>query len=103
MEDPGADASRIEAGPSDTARLLLVEAALAFSPDWFLLSLRLPVASLSKIDALQMTDTFGVTTTIAAADQVRADANWSLWNVSQGTGGAAIFAAAAAEHQLYCG
>ena len=86
VEDPGADASRIEVGPSDTARMLLVEAALAFAPDWFLLTLRLPVASLSNIDSLQITDTFGITTTIGAVDDVRADANWSLWKLSQGAG-----------------
>src|ERR1035437_4147577 len=84
VEDPTADAARIEAGPSDTARLLLIEAALAFAPDWFLLSLRLPVASLSSIDTLQFTDTYGVTTTIRAADVVRPDPNFSLWKVIQG-------------------
>jgi hypothetical protein len=86
VEDPATDAARIEAGPSDTARLLLIEAALAFAPDWFLLSLRLPVASLSKIDSLQVTDTFGITTMIGAAEAVRPDANWSLWKVTQGAG-----------------
>lgn len=86
VEDPVADAARIAAGPSDTARLLLIEAALAFAPDWFLLSLRLPVASLSKIDSLQITDTFGITTTIRAAEEVRPDANWCLWKVTQDGG-----------------
>lgn len=86
VEDPSADAARIEAGPSDTARLVLIEAALAFAPDWFLLSLRLPVASLSTIDSLQMTDTYGLTTTIRPAEVVRPDPNWSLWKVTQGSG-----------------
>jgi hypothetical protein len=84
VEDGASDAARIEAGPSDTARLLLIEAALAFSPDWFLLSLRLPVGSLSKIDSLQLTDTFEITTTIRAAEEVRPDPNWSLWKLTQG-------------------
>lgn len=86
VEDPSADAARIEAGPSDTARLLLIEAALAFAPDWFLLALRLPVASLSRIDSLQITDTYGVTTIIQAANQVRPDPKWSLWQLTQGSG-----------------
>lgn len=86
VEDAATDAARIEAGPSDTARLLLIEASLAFAPDWFLLSLRLPVASLSKIDSLQMTDTFGITTTIRAAEEVRPDVNWCLWKLTQGDG-----------------
>jgi hypothetical protein len=86
IEDGGADYGRIEAGPSDTARLLLIEAALACSPDWFLLSLRLPVASLSRIDTLQITDTFGVATIIRPVEQVRPDPNWSLWRLAQGDG-----------------
>jgi hypothetical protein len=44
------------------------------------------VASLSKIDSLQMTDTFGITTTIRAADEVRPDANWCLWKLTQRDG-----------------
>lgn len=86
VEDPTTDAARVEAGPSDTARLLLIEAALAFAPDWFMLSLRLPAASLSTIDRLQITDTYGVTTIIRPADIVRPDPNWSLWKVTQGAG-----------------
>jgi hypothetical protein len=86
VEDPSADAARIEAGPSDTARLLLIEAALAFAPDWFLLSLRLPVASLTKVDNLAITDTFGVTTIIKSAEEVRPDANWSLWKLTEADG-----------------
>jgi hypothetical protein len=86
IEDPASDYGRIEAGPSDTARLLLIEAALACAPDWFLLSLRLPVASLSRIDTLRVTDTFGVTTTIRPVEEVRPDPSWSLWRVTQGAG-----------------
>jgi hypothetical protein len=86
IEDPGSDYGRIEAGPSDSARLLLIEAALACVPDWFLLPLSLPVASLSRIDTLQIADTFGVTTAIGPVEQVHPDPGWSLWCVTQGAG-----------------
>jgi hypothetical protein len=86
VENPMSDYGRIEAGPSDTARLLLIEAALAYAPNWFLLSLRLPVASLSKLDSLQVADTFGITTIIRATEDVRPDPNWSLWHITQGPG-----------------
>jgi len=83
IEDPHFDPGRIDAGPADTARLLLVEAVLAFATDWFLLPLRLPVASLSRIDSLLVTDTFGVTTRIRAAEEVRPHPGWHLWRVSE--------------------
>ncbi len=82
IEDPRFDPGSIEAGPADTARLLLIEAALAYSADWFLLPLRLPVASLNRIDSLLVTDTFGVTTLIRPADQIRPHPGWRLWRVS---------------------
>ncbi len=82
IEDPRFDPGSIEAAPSDTARLLLVEAALAYSADWFLLPLRLPVASLNRIDSLAVTDTFGVTTLIPPAEQIRPHPGWRLWRVS---------------------
>jgi hypothetical protein len=82
MEDPGFDAGNIEAAPSDPARLLLVETALAYASDWFLVPLTLPAATLSSIDKLADTDTFGVTTLIRPADQVRPFAGWRMWSVS---------------------
>jgi hypothetical protein len=82
IEDPRFDPGSIDAGPADAARLLLVEVALAYSADWFLLPLRLPVASMNRIDSLLVTDTFGVTTLIRAADEIRPHPGWRLWRVS---------------------
>ena len=82
MEDPRFDPGSIDVGPADAARLLLVEAALAYSADWFLLPLRLPVASLNRIDSLLVTDTFGVTTLIRPADEIRPHPGWRLWRVA---------------------
>lgn len=82
MEDPRFDPGRIEAGPSDTARLLLVETALAYASDWFLLPLRLPVATMSKIDSLTVKDTFGVKTVIRPVEQVRSSPGWRLWKIT---------------------
>ena len=82
MEDPRNDVGRIESGPADAARLLLVEAALAFAADWFLLPLRVPVASLTHVEPLLVTDTFGVATLVRAADEIRPHPGWRLWRVS---------------------
>jgi hypothetical protein len=82
VEDPSFDPGRIDAAPGDTARLLVVEAALAIAADWFLVPLRLPVAALSRIDHLLVTDTFGVTTEVLAADIVRPHPGWKLWRIA---------------------
>jgi hypothetical protein len=73
---------RIESGPTDTARLLLIEAALAFAADWFLLPLRVPVASLTRVEPLLVTDTFGVATLVRPVDEIRPHPGWRLWRVS---------------------
>jgi len=82
MEDPRFDPGRIETSPADAARLLLIETALAYSADWFLLPLRLPGASMTKIDSLMVTDTFGVKTLIRPVEQIRPNPDWRLWQVS---------------------
>ena len=84
IEDPTFDAGQIQAGPSDTARLLLIEATLAYATDWFLVPLRIPVASLSRVDSVQITDTFGVVTAILPTEHVQPHADWALWRVTQG-------------------
>jgi hypothetical protein len=81
IEDPSFDPGRIDVAPGDTARLLVVEAALAVAADWFLVPLTLPVAALSRIDQLRITDTFGVTTEVLAADVVRPHPAWKLWRI----------------------
>ena len=83
MEDPRFDPGRIESGPTDAARLLLIEAALAFAADWFLLPLRVPVASLTRVEPLLVTDTFGVATLVRPVDEVRPHPGWRLWRVSE--------------------
>lgn len=82
MEDPGFDPGRIESGPTDPARLLLIETSLAYASDWFLVPLALPVATLSSVDRFAVTDTFGVTTLIRPAAQVRPSEAWRMWTVS---------------------
>lgn len=82
VEDPSFDPGRIDVAPGDTARLLVVEAALAVAADWFLVPLRLPVASASRLDRLLVTDTFGVTTEVRAAEAVRPHPAWKLWRVA---------------------
>ncbi|MCA9685954.1 MAG: hypothetical protein KC457_27525, partial [Myxococcales bacterium] len=66
----------IEAGPADLARLVVAEFATVYSDDWFLLPLRLPAASLSRIGYIDVVDSFGEVHRVvsaAALDQQRLD------------------------------
>jgi len=82
LDDPGFDPGRVEVGPGDVARALLLEMHLAFASDWFLLPLPAPTGSLSRIVRLAVTDTFGVTTLVPPADEILADRRFGLWRVA---------------------
>ncbi|EJN34820.1 hypothetical protein PMI35_00387 [Pseudomonas sp. GM78] len=64
MEDGLIDLGTVDAGPTDIARMLATEYAVIYSPDWFVVPLELPVGSVTRIDWIIVTDTFGVETLI---------------------------------------
>lgn len=71
MEDARFDPGSIDAAPIDLGRLMLVAFATVYGNDWFVLPVRLPVASLSRVVRFAVHDTFGGTTELTqlAADQ----------------------------------
>lgn len=81
LDDPRFDPGRVEVGAGDAARALLLEMHLAFAADWFLLPVPAPAGSLARIAALTVTDTFGVQTSIARAEEVVGDRRFGLWRV----------------------
>ncbi|MCI0549011.1 MAG: hypothetical protein L0027_17240, partial [Candidatus Rokubacteria bacterium] len=81
MEDARVDLGAIAAGPADTARLLLAEFALVWAHDWFQLPVVVPGGVLSRIDSVQVTDTFGVVTEVRPHEAVRPDPGWRLWRL----------------------
>ncbi|HEV7808473.1 MAG TPA: hypothetical protein VGO80_21885 [Solirubrobacteraceae bacterium] len=64
FEDARVDFGGLEANPEDLARLLLVEFALVYGNDWFLVPLELPVATVCRVLSLVVADSFGVGTVI---------------------------------------
>jgi hypothetical protein len=84
FEDGSVNLGALDAGPSDLARLLLVEFALAYGDDWFVLPIEMPVGSVAKITELKITDTFGVITTVGPA----ADTSGTPWQMFELTGDA---------------
>jgi hypothetical protein len=84
LEDASVDLGNVDAGPSDIARLALLEFALVYGNDFFAIPLRLPVGSLTRIASLVVGDTFGMRLRIrSAADSVPGAERWSMFTLSE--------------------
>jgi hypothetical protein len=64
FEDGRVNLSSITGAPEDLVRVAMLEFGMVFGDDWFLVPLRLPVGSLTRITSFSVTDTFGHVTTI---------------------------------------
>jgi hypothetical protein len=82
FEDANVRFGNIDAGPTDLVRLLLVEFALIYGDDWFVVPARLPVGSLFRTTSFEVRDTFGVVTQVPRVE----DPSWSMFEVA-GAGG----------------
>ena len=67
IEDARVALSGATAGPTDLARMLAVDFALVYSPDWFIAPVELPVGSVGRIDWVIVRDTFGVGTLVGTS------------------------------------
>lgn len=59
MEDGVVDFGAVDAAAEDLVRMLLIEFALVYGNDWFVIPVELPVGSVCRISSLVVTDTFG--------------------------------------------
>ena len=70
---------------TDPAHALLATFAHAYSNDWYIVPVDVP-AGATVVDLLQVTDSFGTTTTIAAAAALDApDGSWRMWELTPPT------------------
>ena len=60
MEDSSVAYGLVPVGPTDLAHLMMVEYASSYGNDWFVIPLTLSVGSVTRVDSLVVTDTFGV-------------------------------------------
>ncbi len=60
MEDASVAYGLVPVGPTDIAHLLMIEYASSYGNDWFVVPAALPVGSITRVDSLVVTDTFGV-------------------------------------------
>jgi hypothetical protein len=83
LEDGRLDFGAVKAAPEDLGRMMLVEFALAYGNDWFLLPVELAVGSISRVASLKVMDTFNVSTIIRSSAAVDgADTSWRLFTVA---------------------
>ena len=52
----------VPVGPPDLAQLMMIEYAGSYGNDWFVVPLTLPIGSITRVDSLVVTDSFGVRT-----------------------------------------
>lgn len=110
FEDSQIDFGAIEAGPDDLARLLVMEFALTYGNDWFLVPLKMPVGSLMQLKSFVVVDTFGERFSIPSIIETQgiktnANQNWQMFVLSSSPNlkaNAAIFLPPAASTRL-CG
>lgn len=70
----------VPVGPTDLAHLMMIEYASTYGNDWFVVPLALPVGSVTRVDSLVVTDTFGVHTLVRPiGDPSLPPAYFSLW------------------------
>ena len=83
FEDAKVDFGSVDAGPTDLARMLLVEFALAYGNDWFVIPIELEVGALYKTRSLVITDTFGVRTLIKSSSELgEPHSEWRMFQQS---------------------
>jgi hypothetical protein len=87
FEDASVDFGSVEAEPDDLARMLLVDFAITYGNDWFVIPLDVPVGSICKINSLVITDSFGVRTLIPSIERSAHPASIH-WRMFKNTGNA---------------
>jgi hypothetical protein len=83
IEDGTVAYGLVPVGPTDLAHLMMIEYASSYGNDWFVVPLTLPVGSVSRVDSLVVTDTFGVRSLVRPiGDPALPPAHFSMWQSS---------------------
>jgi hypothetical protein len=83
FEDAKVEYGLVPVGPTDLAQLLMIEYTSSYGNDWFVIPLDLSVGSLTSINSLVVTDTFGIRTLLRPlGDSALAHPFWSMFQHS---------------------
>jgi hypothetical protein len=83
LEDSRLAYGLVPVGPTDLAQLMMIEYVSSYGNDWFLVPLTLPVGSLTAVNSLVVTDSFGVRNLLRPIGDAGLPAPyWSMWRSS---------------------
>jgi len=83
MEDAKVAYGLVPVGPTDLAHLMMIEYAGSYGNDWYLVPLDIRVGTLTRVDSLVVTDTFGVRSLIRPmGDPALSTPYFSMWQQS---------------------
>lgn len=81
IEDYAVANNLVSTGPSDLGQLLMIEYGSIYGNDWFVVPLDVPVGSLTRIDSMVVTDTFGVKTLLRPVGTQEPRPDWAMWQL----------------------
>jgi hypothetical protein len=80
FEDGRTDFGALDVATTDLTKLALMEFALVYSDDWFMYPLMVPAGSVTRIQTLRVTDSFGKPKDIMRA-RTPGTSPWNRWEV----------------------
>lgn len=92
-ENAAVDLGSVSADPADLARMALLQFALVYGNDHFVLPVPLPVGSVFRTTHLLVADTFGATFALGRAARSEGSGRWTMFTptLADGTGVAEVF------------
>jgi len=89
MEDAKIAYGLVPVGPTDLIHMMTIEYVSSYGNDWFMVPLALQVGSVTRVDSLVVTDTFGVRTLLRPiGDPALAAPHFSMWQSTLATANA---------------
>jgi len=86
MEDAQVNVGVVEAEPWDLARLLVAEFALTYGNDWLVVPLDVPFGSLTTVESIVYTTTFGERFRVEPTATVSPDGDWRMFTLTTADG-----------------
>jgi hypothetical protein len=82
MEDAQVNLGLVEAEPWDLARLLVAEFALTYGNDWLVVPVDVPFGTLTTVESVLYTTTFGERFVVKPTAQVSPDGQWRMFTIT---------------------